>query len=84
MGAVLRGQESVRLLSSVICVLQLAEFAPALVLHGFGRVRIFLAFEPKAEPVHVALLREHAIPGLFHNVCSFRDVNHFYGLTKAR
>src|SRR5258708_7080109 len=51
--------ESVWLSFCLVCLLELAELAPASVLLGLCWVGIFLAFEPKAEPVHVALLRSH-------------------------
>src|SRR5258708_5683341 len=61
---------------------QAAQLAPALILLGLSGVGIFFAFHPKAEPVHVALLRDHPLPGLLKKVCTFRDVNHFYGFAE--
>ncbi len=51
-----------------LAIMQPPQFAPALVLIGFRRIGILLAFEPEAEPVHIALLRNPAIPRLLQDV----------------
>jgi hypothetical protein len=56
-GGAVREQESVWLLSGVICLLQLAQLAPAGVLLGFSWVRVFVVVQPKIKPVDGRLLR---------------------------
>lgn len=57
--------ESVRRCSlglSVVLFLEFPEFMPAGVLLGFGGVRIFVALEPKAEPIDARALRSETLP----------------------
>jgi hypothetical protein len=64
--------------AGLIFLLKLAQFVPALILFGFVGIRILLALKPKAKPIHIALLRNHAIPGFFQYVRSFRQIDHLY------
>ena len=48
---------SVWFLRRFVCLLLLAQIAPADVLLSLGGVGIFFALEPKAEPIHITLLR---------------------------
>jgi hypothetical protein len=46
-----------RLCLLVLMLFQFSQFAPAYILICFGGVRVFFAFEPELEPIHIALLR---------------------------
>ena len=64
--------------------LLVAHMSPACVLVGFGRIGIFLAFEPKCEPIYITLLRYHTLPRFLKHMFSVLHHHHFYRLTKQR
>lgn len=70
------------LTSGLVFILQLPQLAPARVLFCFGRIGTFFALEPETEPVHVALLGDHPLPGLLQDMRPVRDVNHLDGFAK--
>lgn len=65
-------------------VLKRTQFGPSSVLLGFGGIGVFCSLEPKAEPIHLALVRDRVIPRLLQNVRPFREISHFYRLTAPR
>src|SRR5712692_4909236 len=53
----------------LVLFLQLSHFAPAQVLFGLGKIGVFFVFQPKAEPVQIALFHPpHVSRVVFHMI----------------
>jgi len=68
--------KSVWLSSCLVCVLELAELAPAGVLLCLCRIGIFFPFQPETEPIHIAVLRSHPLQRLLQDMLAIGEINH--------
>src|SRR5258708_2565814 len=66
-----------------VLALQLPQLAPAGVLFGFGGIGVFVALEPKPEPVHIALLGGHSLARFHKCMSPIREVEEFDGLIES-
>jgi len=69
--------------SSPIFLLNPSQLAPALALLSLAEGRTFYISQPEAEPTHVTLFGDHAIPRFLQNVRSVWDVHYLYRFTES-
>jgi|SRR5215469_5870334 len=68
---------------NLIFLLNPTQLAPALALLSLTEDRMFYISQPEAEPIHVTLFEDHAIPRFLQNVRSVWDVHHFYRFSES-